>query len=153
MVYNGKLTPQWLNMEDSSSPTTQLETIMIIIVIAAKECQDVITADVPSAFIQAHVEPGEECVIMKITGLLVNFLVVMAPEVYGPYVVYENGNKILYVQVLKALYGMLVAALLRHKKFRADLEEAGFIFNPYDPCVANRQVNGKQQLSVSMLTM
>ena len=40
---------------------------------------------------------------------------------------------------------MLVAALLWYKKFRADLEEVGFVFNPYDPCVANRQVNGKQQ--------
>ena len=69
----------------------------------------------------------------------------MAPEVYGPYVVYENGNKVLYVQVLKALYGMLVVVVFWYKKFRADLEEVGFVFNPYDPCVANRQVNGKQQ--------
>ena len=39
---------------------------------------------------------------------------------------------------------MLVAALLWYKQFRGDLEKIGFKFNPYDPCVANRTVNGKQ---------
>ena len=71
-------------------------------------------------------------------------MVHIAPEIYGPHVVYEKGHKVLYVQVVRALYGMLVAALLWHKKFRADLESIGFKFNPYDPCVANRIVNGKQ---------
>jgi hypothetical protein len=37
-----------------------------------------------------------------------------------------------------------VASLLWYKKFRADLERIGFEFNPYDPCVANRNVNKKQ---------
>ena len=106
------------------------------------------TADVPNAFIQtAMPEPkeGEERVMMKITGVLVDLLVQMAPEIYGPYVVFENGRKVLYVQVLQALYGMLVAALLWYKQFRGDLEEIGFEFNPYDPCVANRIEKEKQQ--------
>ena len=47
--------------------------------------------------------------------------------------------------MLKALYGMLVASLLWYKQFKSDLEESGFKFNPYDPCVANRKVRGKQQ--------
>ena len=46
--------------------------------------------------------------------------------------------------VLKAIYGMLQSALLFYQQFRKDLEEYGFIFNPYDPCVANKMVNGKQ---------
>ena len=60
MVYNNKMTLRWLNKEDSSSPTTHLESIMIITVIVAKECRDIMTADVPNTFIQAHVKPGEE---------------------------------------------------------------------------------------------
>jgi hypothetical protein len=58
--------------------------------------------------------------------------------VYGPYVVYEKGGKVLYCEVLQALYGMLMAALLWYKHLRNDLEGIGFEFNPYDPCVANR---------------
>jgi hypothetical protein len=45
---------------------------------------------------------------------------------------------------LKALYGTLQSALLFYKKLKKDLEGIGFKINPYDPCVANRTVNGKQ---------
>ena len=81
---------------------------------------------------------------MKISGKLVDLFVAMAPEVYGPYVVFENGRKVIYVQLLHPLYGMLIAALLWYLQFRRDLEDIGFEFNPYDPCVANRMVRGKQ---------
>jgi hypothetical protein len=121
---------------------------MLTAVIDAKEERDVMSADVPNAFIQTPMperKNGEERVVMKITGVLVDLLVQLAPDVYGPFVVYEKGRKVLYVQVLRAIYGMLQAALLWYKEFRGDLEkECGFKFNPYDPCVANRQVNGKQ---------
>jgi hypothetical protein len=60
-------------------------------------------------------------------------------------VVLENQKKVLYIEVLKAIYSMLEAALLWYKTFRKDLEDIGFIFNPYDPCVANKKVQGLQQ--------
>jgi hypothetical protein len=40
---------------------------------------------------------------------------------------------------------MLVALLLYYKKFCKDIETKGFVVNPYDPCVANRIIKGKQQ--------
>ena len=121
---------------------------MTTAVIDAEEGRDVMTGDVPNAFIQTTMQPpeeGEERVIMKITGVLVNVLVQMNPETYGPHVVYENGRKVLYVQVIRAIYGMLQASLLWHNKFRGDLEVIGFKFNPYDLCVANRKKHGAQQ--------
>ena len=69
-------------------------------------------------------------------------------ELYQPYVTYEGKSKVLYVHVLKAIYGMLKSAFLFYKKLRKDLESIGFVVNPYDPCVANRMVNGKQQTVV-----
>ena len=68
-----------------------------------------------------------------------------SPETYKDFVVYEKNVKVIYVQVLKALYGMLQASLLFYKKLRKDLEGIGFIVNNYDPCVANRIIKGKQQ--------
>jgi hypothetical protein len=106
------------------------------------------TADVPNAFVQTDIANKGigEGIIMKIRGPLVDILVEIAPEVYADYVTYENGKKILYVKMLKALYGMLQSSLLYYKKFRKDIESIGFVVNPYDPCVANRIVNGKQQM-------
>ena len=37
-----------------------------------------------------------------------------------------------------------MSGLLFYKKFRASIEAIGFVVNPYDPCVANKKVNGKQ---------
>jgi hypothetical protein len=90
MVYNGKPTREWLSREDSASPTAALESIMLTAVIEAHEERDVITCDIPNAFIQAlmpEVKDGNERVMMKITGVLVDMLVELNPELYGPYVV------------------------------------------------------------------
>ena len=69
----------------------------------------------------------------------------MDPDTYTEHVCYDkNGNKLLYMRMLKALYGMIVAALLYYKKFVKDIKKIGFELNPYDPCVANRRMNMKQ---------
>ena len=68
----------------------------------------------------------------------------MAPEIYKKYVVIEKGVPVLYVQLMNALYGTLKAALLFYKKLVNDLKSIGFIINPYDFCVANKFINGKQ---------
>ena len=39
-------------------------------------------------------------------------LVQMAPDLYKPYVTLEKGQPVLYLEVLKALYGMLQSSLL-----------------------------------------
>ena len=94
IVYNGKPPHEWMSKDDTASPTASLESITITGVIDAHDEQDVMTADVPNAFIQApmpEVKPSEERVMMKITGVLVDMLVQLSHEVYGPYVVFENG--------------------------------------------------------------
>ena len=55
-----------------------------------KEKIDIMSADIPNAFIQAELErkEGEDRVIMKITGQLVDIMVQMSPETYGGYAVY-----------------------------------------------------------------
>ena len=120
MVYNGKPTREWMNKEDSASPTVLLESLMLTAIIDAKEECDVMSADVPNAVIQTSmppVEEGEDRVIMKITGVLVDLLVQIAPEIYADYVVFENSRKVLYTEVLKALYGMIIAAQLWYRQF------------------------------------
>jgi hypothetical protein len=52
--------------------------------------------------------------------------------------------KHLMVQCQNALYGTMVAHLLYYRKFVKSLTGIGFIINPYDPCVANKIIEGKQ---------
>jgi hypothetical protein len=43
-------------------------------------------------------------------------LVKLDPELYEPFIVQVNNSMVLYVQLLKALYGTLQVALLFYKK-------------------------------------
>ena len=81
---------------------------------------------------------------MKMQGPIVDMLVELEYNLYHDKVVYEKKEKVLYVHVKKAIYGMIQSSLMFYKKLRADLESEGFKINPYDPCIANKMINGKQ---------
>jgi hypothetical protein len=91
------------------------------------------------------VEDEKDRVFVRIRGPLVDILASIAPDVYGEYVtIGKKGEKQLLVQCLTALYGTMVASLLYYKKFVKSLRSRRFKLNPYDPCVANKQVDGEQ---------
>jgi hypothetical protein len=84
-------------------------------------------------------------VIVCIRGMLVEILVKIAPDIYKDYVtVNKKGEKQLLVECLNALYGTMVASLLYYEQFTTSLDKTGFEMNPYDPCLWNRQIRGKQ---------
>ena len=121
-------------------PTIMKESIMLTAAIDAYKGRKIISVDVPDAFIQTllPLKPDGERIIMNIRGKLVEWVMYIDPTMYGPLFVIENGHKLLYLNILRAIYGMLEASLLWYKRFRGELEEIGFIFNEYEPCVANR---------------
>ena len=80
---------------------------------------------------------------MKIRGALVDILIDISLEIYSEYVTYENESKVIYVKMVKALYGMMQASMWYYKKFRSDIEGIGYTVNPYDPCVANKVIKRK----------
>ena len=45
----------------------------------------------------------EDFVVMKFRDEMVDYMVQANPEQYRPYVTYENGKKVVYVRLLKAL--------------------------------------------------
>jgi len=50
----------------------------------------------------------------------------------------------LYVKLKKALYGTLQVVLLFWKLLSSTLVSWGFTIKPYNQCLANTQINGKQ---------
>ena len=81
---------------------------------------------------------------MTLRVKLYELMVKNAPEVYRKYVVIEKGKMVLYVQLLKALYGCLQNELLFYRKLLDDLESRGFSLNQYYPCVVNKMICGKK---------
>ena len=47
-------------------------------------------------------------------------------------------------KLTKALYGLLRSVLLIYKKLRGELEEMRVKVSPYDPCAANKVINGSK---------
>ncbi len=113
--------------------------------IDARENRATAVVDIPNAFIQTVVEDDKKKVVIRIRGLVVEMLLKIAPEVYTPFVTNDKrGNKQLLVICLNAIYGTMMAGLLYYEKFTASLKSKGFTKNPYDPCVWNKTVRGKQ---------
>ena len=82
---------------------------------------------------------------INICGVLVDILVEITPDVYNLHVITDKrGVKQFLVQCRTALYGTMVARLLYYRKFTKSLTEVGFKINPYDPCVANKIIDGQQ---------
>jgi hypothetical protein len=82
--------------------------------------------------------------IMKMVGTLAELMVKTNPKLYQQYAILEKGRSVLYLRLQKALYGMMKSTLLFYRKLVLELREMGFVINPYDPCVANKTVNGAQ---------
>ena len=63
--------------------------------------------------------------MMKIRGKLAQILVDITPEVYGPYITYKNRKAVIYLELFKSLYGMLMESLLFYKKLKKYMKAIG----------------------------
>jgi hypothetical protein len=144
-VAGGNKQRDYISKEDASSPTVATEAVLLSCIIDAEEGRDVAVVDIPNAFVQTRVENEKDMAFIKIHGVLVDILVEIAPDVYKSYVSRDKkGMKQLLVQCQNSLYGTMVASLLYYRKFVKSLIDIGFIINHYDPCVANKIIEGKQ---------
>jgi hypothetical protein len=144
-VAGGNKQRDYISKEYASSPTVATESVLLSCIIDTEKHRDVAVVDIPNAFVQTCVENEKDMDFIKIRGILVDILVEISPEAYKSYVSQDNkGNKQLLVQCQNALYGTMVASLLYYRKFAKILTDIDFIINAYDPCVANKIIEGKQ---------
>jgi hypothetical protein len=144
-VAGGNKQRDFISKEDASSPTVATEAVLLTCIVDAEEGRDVAVVDIPNAFIQTKVENIDDMAIIKVRGILVDMLLDIAPRVYKPYYTTDKkGTKQLILRCKNAIYGTMVASLLYYRKFSKSLISIGFEFNPYDPCVANKMIDGNQ---------
>lgn len=135
-TFDGYNKAQW------ASPTVSMDGVILTSAIDVHEGRHTATLDLPGAYLNAD---NNEETIMLLKGRLAKLMVQVDPKLYRKYITTSaKGVPMLYVKLSKALYGLLQSALLFYKKLRKELEDFGFEVNPYDPCVANKVVNGKQ---------
>ena len=87
----------------------------------------------PGAYLSVDTDNTDE-VLMVLHDLLTELMALSAPQIYRKHVsLSSNRQPILYVKILKMLYGCLKSSLLFY-----------FKTNPYNPCVANKTIHGSQ---------
>lgn len=70
--------------------------------------------DIMKAFIQTPLDRNDnkDVIIMKIFGELVDILIGSNLNMYKGYVGYKRRNKVIYVEVLRAICRILISAIL-----------------------------------------
>ena len=137
---DGRKQRDWYTKEQTTSPTISNDSLMAILTLSAAERRKIAMRDVEGAYLLAD---QDDYVLVKFTGESVDVMC-KVDEGYRQFVSIENGKKVLYLQLLKALYGCLRSALLWYELYTTKLDGMGFDLNPYDTCVANKVINGKQ---------
>ena len=93
--------------------------------IDAYESRDVATADIGGAFLLADMP---DFVVVRLKGGVVRILCEAEPN-WKSYVITENNEPVLYLKLVKSLYGCIMSALLRYETFVEHLEIKGFTLN------------------------
>jgi hypothetical protein len=142
---SGNKQRDYISKEDMSSHTVATDSVLLTSVITAKEGRDVAIVDIPNVFIQTKVEDEKDMAIIRVRGYLVDVLC-KTDLGYKAFVsLNKKGEKQLILQCQNVIYGKIIASLFYYTKFVKTLKRNGFELNPYDPCVDNRVIDGKQQ--------
>ena len=112
--------------------------------IDAAERREVAIVDIPNAFIQTRIKDKKDKAVLRLRGKLAELMVKVAPQIYRKHVIINRkGEMVLYVRILNAIYGIMKAALLFYQQLLRDLTSIGFVLNLYNPCVANKTIDGR----------
>ncbi len=91
---NGSVQREHVAKEEAAAPTVALESVFVTATIDAKEKREVVTIDIPGAFLHADYE---DYVIMKMNGSLAELMVKTDPKIYPIYVTIKKGRQVLYL--------------------------------------------------------
>ena len=89
----------YISRDEVSSPTIQLESLMITLLIDAHEKLEVATVDVVGAYLLATIE---DFVIVKVDGASAHIMCEVNPT-FNKYIVKVKGKNTLYQQLTRAL--------------------------------------------------
>jgi hypothetical protein len=99
-------------LEVYGSPTVPTQALLLTRVVDAHKERDVMTSDIPNAFIQTRVEDPKQRVIVKIKGYLAELLLEIAPETYQDYIhVDRKGIPVIIAECWNAIYRTMIAGL------------------------------------------
>ncbi|KAL8112473.1 hypothetical protein AgCh_019977 [Apium graveolens] len=126
IIAKGYIQQQGRDFDELFAPVTRLETVRLLLALAAKNSWEVHHLDVKSAFLNGEIQ--EEVYVTEPEGFM------------------KKGNKQLVYRLVKALYGLRQAPRAWYAKLSKCLEELGFIRCPYEHAVYTKRIGGEMLL-------
>lgn len=115
IVAKGYVQNQGRDFDENFAPVARLETVRILLALAAKNGREVYHLDVKSAFLYGDIQ--EEVYVTQPEGFV------------------KKGQEHLVYKLIKALYGLRQAPRAWYAKLSKYLEELGFVRCPYEHAV------------------
>ena len=113
----------------------------------AMEGRQVVTCDIPDAFLQANWPEDNDC-YLEYEGLMVKIICEIDPNYFKNVLTNKrSGKQKLYGKLTKVVYGTLLGAILFYQKLSGQLYKWRYTQNPYNPCTFNKTVI-EQQLTI-----
>ncbi len=116
--------------EDVSSPTLDLTSFYIMLMMASTQGHKIGTTDIPSAYLWAS-RSNRKTIYMRLAKEVANAMVTLKPE----YLSYLNDKGELLTELKQALYGIPDSGELWHSTFVEFTKSLGFKQHPMDDCV------------------
>ena len=123
LVAKGYVQQRGIDYEEVFAPVTRLETVRLLLALAAKNSWEVHHLDVKSAFLNGELQ--EEVYVVQPEGFV------------------KKGQEYKVYKLIKALYGLRQAPRAWYARLSKCLEELGFIKCPYEHAVYTRREGGE----------
>lgn len=129
IVAKGYVQKQGVDFEEVFAPVTRIETIRLLLALAAKNSWEVHHLDVKTAFLNGEI--AEEVYVSQPEGFV------------------KRGKERLVYKLLKALYGLRQAPRAWYSKLNRSLEDMGFVRCPYEQAVYSKK-SGEEVLIIAV---
>ena len=123
-------------------PKCMTESLISTLLIYTMEHRDEAVFDVPGYYLQTEMPP-DKWILLCIRDDFVDIMCEVNPD-YKLYFQYDNGNKVLYVKVMRPIYVCIKSDLLWYNFCVKTLKYLGFSMNTYYRCMAKKIIDGKQ---------
>ena len=124
---------EYITKEESSLPTVSLYALMGSCLMDTMDYRKVKTVDIPGAFLQGDWPQDEHPGYVMFEGIMVDMICEIDTSYYDKIVWSKDRKmKFLYGQLIKAVYGTLLGAIIFYNKLSKHLTNPGFVLNKYD---------------------
>lgn len=107
-VADGRPQRKYIPKEDAASSTVSLESIVLLLMIDARKEREVATADIVGDFLKGDMP---DSVLIRLLNEEVDIVCDVDPS-HKDYIVYEGENKVIYMQLEKALYRSMKSVMI-----------------------------------------